>query len=105
MSKHSLKSLTIACLRGCTGNFRLLFEPGKKLTVLYGESGTGKSTICDAFEFIGKGRIGSLENRGLGRTESYRPSFGKNAAVIPLTTAVRSHLFCRNSLGSHRCAT
>ena len=85
MSKHALKSLTIACLRGCTGNFTLPFEAGKKLTVLYGESGTGKSTICDAFEFLGKGTIGSLEKRGLGRTESYWPSFGKNAAEIAVT--------------------
>lgn len=81
----SLKKLTIACLRGCTTQFVLPFESGKKLTILYGENATGKSTVCDAFEFIGKGRIGSLENRGLGRTESYWPSFGKNAADIVVT--------------------
>ena len=86
MNNHSLKNLTITCLRGCTGKFTLPFEAGKKLTVLYGESGTGKSTICDAFEFLGKGKIGSLENRGLGnRTESYWPSFGKNVTEIAVT--------------------
>jgi len=85
MSDASLKRLTIVCLRGSTGSFSLSFETGKKLTVLYGENATGKSTICDAFEFIGKGRIGSLDNRGLGRTESYWPAFGKKPTEVVVT--------------------
>ena len=81
----ALKKLTISNLRGCTKPFPLPFEAGKKLTVVYGENATGKSTICDSLEFIGKGKIGSLENRGLGRTESYWPSLGKKPADIVVT--------------------
>lgn len=82
MSTASFKKLTISNLRGSTTEFALDFEPGKNLTILYGENGSGKSTTCDALEFLGNGRIGSLENRGLGRPEPFWPSIGKAPADI-----------------------
>lgn len=83
MSNSSLKSLKIEHLRGSVVPFTLNFEAGKKLTVIYGENGTGKTTICDALEFISKGKIGSLENRGLGgKLNSYWPSLGKKSSDI-----------------------
>ena len=85
MSATSLKKLTIEHLRGSVVPFSLPFEPDKKLAVVYGENGTGKSCICDAFEFIGKGRVGSLENRGLGKTTRYWPSVGKQPADVSVT--------------------
>lgn len=78
----ALKQLKIEHLRGSVAPFSLPFEKGKKLTVIYGENGTGKSTICDAFEFLGKGKVGSLENRGLGKTNRYWHSIGKNASDV-----------------------
>jgi hypothetical protein len=85
MSAGTLKKLTVAHLRGSTCEFDLPFESGKKLTIVYGENGSGKSTACDALEFVGNGRIGSLENRGLGRPEPYWPSVGKNSTDITVT--------------------
>lgn len=82
MSASVLKQLTIEHLRGSVAPFSLSFERGKKLTVVYGENGTGKTTICDALELLGKGKVGSLENRGLGKTNRYWPSLGKNAADV-----------------------
>lgn len=98
MSTSALKTLTIEHLRGSVIPFTLQFEKGKKLTVVYGENGTGKSTICDAFEFLGKGKVGSLENRGLGKTARYWQSLGKNPADVSVTlqTATSS---CRASIG------
>ncbi len=61
MSKKTLKKLQISHLRGSTESFSLTFEKDKNLTVIYGDNGAGKSTICDALEFIGKGKVGSLE--------------------------------------------
>lgn len=94
-----LKKITIEHLRGSVIPFSLEFEKGKKLTVIYGENGTGKSTICDAFEFIGKGKVGSLDNRGLGRTDRYWHSMGKSPSdvVVSLETAESS---CRATIGS-----
>lgn len=63
--------------------FTLDFEKGKKLTLIYGENGTGKTTICDAFEFLAFERIGSLEDRGMGKgLEKFWPTAGKPASAL-----------------------
>lgn len=80
-----LKKLSIEHLRGSVIPFALEFEKGKKLTVLYGENGTGKTTICDALEFLGKGKVGSLDNRGLGKTNRYWPSVGKKSSEVSVS--------------------
>lgn len=85
MSRPALKSLTIEHLRGSTRPFKLDFEKSKKLTVIYGENASGKSTVCDSLEFLGKGKVGSLENRGLGRPNKYWHSIGKQAGDIAVT--------------------
>ncbi len=82
MSNRNLKNLTIKHLRGSVEPFTLEFEKGKRLTVIYGENGAGKSTICDAFEFLANGKVGSIEDRGLGRTPPYWVSLGKNSDDI-----------------------
>ncbi|MDR3569324.1 MAG: AAA family ATPase [Syntrophobacteraceae bacterium] len=78
----ALKQLKIDHLRGSVVPFSLAFEKGKKLTVVYGENGAGKSTICDAFDFLGKGTVGSLENRGLGKTSRFWCSLGKKSSDV-----------------------
>lgn len=85
MSQSALKSLVIEHLRGSVVPFTLPFDKNKKLTVVYGENATGKSTICDAFDFLGKGKVGSLENRGLGTTSRYWHSVGKTSADVSVS--------------------
>ncbi len=98
MSASALKQLTIEHLRGSVLPFSLPFEKGKKLTVVYGENGTGKSTICDAFEFLSRGKVSSLEDRGLGRTSRYWPSLGKSAADVSVSL-VTTGSTCRAAIG------
>lgn len=81
----ALKRLTIDHLRGSVLPFSLSFEKGKKLTVIYGENGSGKSTVCDAFDFLGRGRVGSLENRGLGKTNRYWHSLGTKSSDVSVS--------------------
>lgn len=90
MSAAALARLNIEHLRGSVIPFSLPFEKNKKLSVIYGENGTGKSTICDAFDFIGNGKVGSLENRGLGKTAKYWQSVGKKAADLSVTLETAS---------------
>lgn len=85
MTVPSLISLSIENLRGSVTPFTLSFEKGKKLIIIYGENGTGKSTVADAFDLLGSGKVGSLDTRGLGSTRKYWPSVGKNAADVRVT--------------------
>lgn len=80
-----LTELQVAHLRGVTQPFVLPFEKGKKLTLVYGENGTGKSTLCDALDLIANGRVGSIENRGLGQTAPFWPAIGKQPADVRVT--------------------
>lgn len=86
----SLKTLTLTAFRGSASTFALNFEKGKKLTLIYGENGTGKTTICDAFEFLSKDNVGSLDSRGLGAgVRKYWRTVGKPAHdfAVELTTS------------------
>ncbi len=71
-----LKRLSVEHLRGSLKPFTLDFERAKRLTIIYGENGSGKSTICDAFDFIGNGKVGSLDGRGLGKTLGFWHAVG-----------------------------
>lgn len=86
----TLKSLTLTAFRGSAGTFSLSFEKDKKLTLIYGENGTGKTTICDAFEFLAKDNVGSLDCRGLGAgVRKYWRTVGKEPQdfAVELTTS------------------
>lgn len=80
-----LKRLEVSALRGATKKFSLDFESGKKITIIYGENGSGKSTICDAVELLATGKVGSLDGKGLGRTEGYWHSTGARPADVAVT--------------------
>lgn len=88
-AKTPLLSLSVQALRGATTPFSVGFEKNKSLTLIYGENGTGKTTLCDAFDFIGNGKVGSLEGRGLGTMAPYWPSVGKskNEIIVSLETS------------------
>lgn len=86
MSPGALKLLKVENLRGCVSPFPMAFEKGKKLTVVYGENGTGKSTICDSLEFLAKGMVGSIEGRGLGAGfRAFWPTLGRTLGEISVT--------------------
>lgn len=90
----ALRRLTILHLRGAVERFVLDFEPKTRLAIVYGENGTGKSTICDAFDLLGRGTVGSLGNRGLGRTQEYWPSLGKHSGHIAVTLEATDGTTC-----------
>jgi ABC-type multidrug transport system fused ATPase/permease subunit len=47
-----LESLTLEALRGATKSFELKFEKNKPICIIFGENGSGKSTVCDAWTFL-----------------------------------------------------
>jgi AAA domain len=81
-SKQPLKSLRIKEFRGSTQDFSISFDGKKHFSLIYGENGTGKTTICDAFDFIGNAKVGSLEYRGLGTLSPFWATIGKQKSDI-----------------------
>ncbi|MBB5352105.1 recombinational DNA repair ATPase RecF [Haloferula luteola] len=57
--------LSLEAFRGVDSPFEIRFDTKQNLTVLYGENGSGKTTISDAFEFVIDGTAGSLEEKSL----------------------------------------
>ena len=81
-TKAQLKHLRIKQFRGSTKDFSLTFDASKPLTLIYGENGSGKTTIADAIDFVGNGRVGSLERRGLGVLRPYWATLGMSHGDI-----------------------
>jgi energy-coupling factor transporter ATP-binding protein EcfA2 len=98
MNHGSLLQLKVEHLRGSVVPFSFAFEKGKKFTIVYGENGTGKSTLCDALDLLGNGNVGSLDGRGLGPTRRYWQSVGKLPVDVKVILATSSGN-CTASLG------
>lgn len=58
-----VERLKIHNFRGATQAVELTFDPKKPIVLIFGENGTGKSTIADAIDFVCNQKFGSLELR------------------------------------------
>src|SRR5574341_2335340 len=67
-----ITDLALRGFRGATLPVSVHFDPNSSVVLLYGENGTGKSTIVDAVDFLCNRNFGSLENYSLGVGESAR---------------------------------
>jgi len=65
MSK-AIKTLKLCGFRGASTTCEMHFDQSKSLVILFGENGTGKSSIADAIDFVANGTVGSLEDRSVG---------------------------------------
>lgn len=67
-----LQSITLEALKGATEQTEINFRNDSNLTVIFGENGTGKSSIVDAFDILCNNEIGSLKNISVGgKREKY----------------------------------
>ena len=58
-----IENLRLRAFRGATKDVSIEFDPSKKITLIFGENGTGKSTIIDGLTFLCEQSIGSLDDR------------------------------------------
>ncbi len=65
MRKEKSMKLTIEAFRGVNEEFSIAFDPKSHLSIIYGENGSGKTTISDALEFLFNETAGSLEFKSL----------------------------------------
>lgn len=85
-----LKRLKIEGFRGATQPLDLEFDSNKPVVLIFGENGTGKSTIVDAIECVGVGSTTFQDDWKLGkgkRKESYIPALGKKLTDVSISMA------------------
>lgn len=61
-----IEKLRIENFRGATCPVEIEFDTSKTAVMIFGENGTGKSTIVDAIDFVCNGNLGSIETRSIG---------------------------------------
>ena len=76
-----VNKISLEGFRGATAAIEIPLDTAKPVVLIFGENGTGKSTIADAFDFVCNGGIGSLEDRSPGgQKKSYIPALGQDAS-------------------------
>lgn len=76
-----LHSISLEALKGATEQTIINFRNDSNLTVIFGENGTGKSSIVDAFDILCNNKIGSLESKSVGgKKEKYLVNLIKEKA-------------------------
>lgn len=84
MSKR-IEKLTIKDFRGATRSLELNFDKSKPMVMIFGENGTGKSSIVDALDFICNQKCGSIEDKSSINGKKHLPSIGKTKSDISVS--------------------
>ncbi|MDY0151846.1 MAG: AAA family ATPase, partial [Candidatus Cloacimonas sp.] len=74
--KMKIDKIRIENFRGATNPIEIEFD-NRPIALIFGENGTGKSTIIDALDFVCNQKLGSLDNMSVGvKGRSYTSSIG-----------------------------
>jgi AAA15 family ATPase/GTPase len=84
-----IEKLRLKAFRGATKDVSIEFGPDKKITMIFGENGTGKSTIIDGITFLCNQTVGSLEDRSGAGEKKFLVSAGQkdNDLLVELKAA------------------
>ena len=74
-----IKNISISRIRGVKNS--LVLPLGGKSILLYGENGTGKSSISDAFEWFYTERVSHLSGSEIDLKEALRNSYSKETDI------------------------
>lgn len=74
--------LIVENYRGASTRLQLDFDADKPVVLIFGENGTGKTTIVDALDAIGNCSKGSLEDKSSTRARDHLPTIGKKPVDI-----------------------
>ena len=91
-----IRRLKIDSFRGTTQPLDMEFDDSKPVVLIFGENGTGKSTIVDAIESVSAGSTTFLNNWKLGkgkRKENYIPALGKKFSDVGISLEFGSNTY------------
>ncbi len=73
--------------RGATTHTTLEFHPDKPLVLIFGENGTGKSSLIDAIDFVCNKSAGSIDDRSSTDAKKHLPAIGCKVKEIEVELA------------------
>src|SRR5262245_12671109 len=82
VSKKRIEKITLQRFRGATTTTEITLDPHKPLIFIFGENGSGKSSIVDAIDFVCNQAPGSLADRSSTRPKDHLPAIGYKATDI-----------------------
>lgn len=78
MNQEKIQFIKLNRFRGATQELEIKFDPKKSVVMIFGENGTGKSTLVDAMDFIFNEECGSLKEKSSTKIKNHLPSIGSN---------------------------
>lgn len=79
---NRIEKLTLCHFRGATCEVDIDFDSSKSITLIFGENGTGKSTIVDAIDFVCNESKGSLGEKSSTSAREHLPALGRTTKDI-----------------------
>jgi energy-coupling factor transporter ATP-binding protein EcfA2 len=67
---NKIEKLVLKDFKGAAGSTAIDFDKSKRITLLFGENGTGKSSIIDAIDFVCNENFGSIADRSVGHKQA-----------------------------------
>ena len=86
-----IQGVKLTCFRGASRTTDVRFDTKKTLVMLFGENGTGKSTIIDAIDLVANQCVGSLGERSIGQGQqkiTFLPTIGKGRSDLAVEVLV-----------------
>lgn len=80
-----VEKLSLHNFRGATCPIEVEFDTSKPVTIIFGENGTGKSTLVDAIDFVCNQKHGSLSDKSSTSPKAHLPSLGSKARDIDIS--------------------
>jgi ABC-type Mn2+/Zn2+ transport system ATPase subunit len=77
-----IEKITLTRFRGATTTTEVVFDPRKPIIFIFGENGSGKSSIVDAIDFVCNQSAGSLADRSSTKPKDHLPAIGYKAKDI-----------------------
>ncbi|MEZ5943946.1 MAG: AAA family ATPase [Planctomycetaceae bacterium] len=99
MKSLRLTEIEISYFRGATNRAAIRFDNQKPMVVVFGENGTGKSTIVDAFDLIANKKVGSIDDRSSAKM-SHAPAIGKKATDVSVKLKRNTDVFAGTLKGA-----
>jgi DNA repair exonuclease SbcCD ATPase subunit len=80
-----IENLLVENYRGSSTRLHLKFEKNKNIVLIFGENGTGKTSIVDALDAFGNCSKGSLEDKSSTKAREHLPTIGKKPDEIQIS--------------------